>query len=1023
MLVLKLTFRKYCSLSFVLTLAIGLFLGTAAPTWGQLPSHTSFVALQAFPVGQNPIAMATSDLRRNGKLDVITANVQSSDVSVLLGNGDGTYQDAVNYPVGTAPFGVVVADFDGDGVPDLAVASSSGISVLLGKGNGTFHSATTVAISAGTPSHGLVAADFNGDGKMDVALIIAPPQIGTVAVAVLLGNGAGGFRAPASFSVHSGASFIAVGDFNGDGKRDLITSGSSSVSVLLGKGDGTFRAAVDSPSGQAPGPIAVADFDGDAKQDIVLGDPGALSAAITFLRGVGDGTFQAPSETSINISGTVTALAVSDFNGDHLPDLAVDTNGFVGILLGKGDGTFTNGAGFATGAASSALVAGDLLGTGRSHLAIADSTSNNVAVAIGNGDGTFQASSLLPTVAGASFPVDIVAADFTGDGKSDLILLSPSLRGTSPGFALFRGNGNGSFATPQFTPIMDNSPASEIVADLNHDGKPDLVIGGNFVGVFLGNGDGTFHSEVDYSLSGTSVAVGDFNGDGNLDVVNVEPGQIELALGHGDGTFGLTTTVSAGPSAIALAVADFNHDGKLDLAVCNQDNSGTVSIFLGNGDGTFRPPVTYPAGSFPTQIVVADFNHDSHPDIAVISGNGGHTVSILMNEGNGTFAAPHTYDLGNAPAAIAVADFNGDGVPDLAIADADTVSILAGKGDGSFQSPVNFVTGSGTTSSLFLTAADFNGDGFSDLVVGTAILLNRGNGTSGVQLTPSTLPAFANQDVGTHSSPQNITLTNTGVSSLTLSVSIVGANAGDFSQTNTCPKSIMAGASCTIKVVFTPTAPGPRSASLSISDSASHTPHLVALSGTGQDFTISVSTHAAKVAAGQSAHFSLDLSSAGGFSQTLSITCSGAPAAATCTPTPASVNLNGATASTVNIAVTTTARSGIVPLPFANSFRSFRYLPFVVAVIALFFLYCTQDRLIRAIPRPLGIIGVVSLLFLCTVLTGCGGGGASSGIAAGGGGSGSSPTGTPAGTYTLTVTVASTSESFHHTAALTLTVQ
>src|SRR5439155_1077953 len=191
-----------------------------------------------FTAGRSPFSVAVGDFNGDGRLDLVTANISSNDVSVLLGNGDGSFQPARNFATGgTQPVSVVVGDFNGDGVLDLAVVNSSSntVSVLLGNGDGTFQAPLTVA--AGTNPVSVAVGDFNGDGAVDLAVtnvgLDFNNEVGDVAVR--LGNRNGTFQAAWNFGAGVGASSVAVSDFNGDGKPDLAVGNTASrtVSVLI----------------------------------------------------------------------------------------------------------------------------------------------------------------------------------------------------------------------------------------------------------------------------------------------------------------------------------------------------------------------------------------------------------------------------------------------------------------------------------------------------------------------------------------------------------------------------------------------------------------------------------------------------------------------------------------------------------------------------------------------------------------------------------------------------------------------
>jgi hypothetical protein len=222
--------------------------------------------------GISPLSIAVGDFNRDGKLDLAVGNWTSNNVSVLLGNGDGTFQAAVDYATGSEPESVAVGDFNGDGKLDLVISNglSSNVSVLLGNGDGTFQAA--VNYGTGSDSSSVAVGDFNGDGKLDLA--VSNSSTSDDNVSVLLGNGDGTFQPAVNYGVGVSPRALALGDFNGDGKIDLVTANidSNNVSVLFGNGDGTFRASVDYPGGPLPLPesLAVGDFNGDGRLDLAV---------------------------------------------------------------------------------------------------------------------------------------------------------------------------------------------------------------------------------------------------------------------------------------------------------------------------------------------------------------------------------------------------------------------------------------------------------------------------------------------------------------------------------------------------------------------------------------------------------------------------------------------------------------------------------------------------------------------------------------------------------------------------------
>jgi hypothetical protein len=322
-----------------------------------------FLAPMHFDAGGTSDSVAVGDFNGDGIPDVATAR------SVLLGNGDGSFQPAWNLPVVGA--GVAVGDFNGDRVPDLAVTDDNSIGVLLGNGDGSFQLAGN--FDAGDSPSRVAVADFNGDGKLDLAVANFFP--GTVSV--LLGNGDGTFQAARSFAAGNYASSVAVGDFSGDGIPDLaVTNGDHSVSVFLGNGDGSFYHVQDYSVGELPFSVVVADFNGDGKLDLAVAN--GADHSVCVLLGTGYGYFQEP--RYFYRVPLLSSVAVGDFNGDGVPDLAVTGGNGIGVLLGNGDGSFQPAMTYDAGGGPESVAVGDLNGDGSSDLAVANYGSNDVSI-------------------------------------------------------------------------------------------------------------------------------------------------------------------------------------------------------------------------------------------------------------------------------------------------------------------------------------------------------------------------------------------------------------------------------------------------------------------------------------------------------------------------------------------------------------------------------------------------------------------------------------------------------------------
>jgi hypothetical protein len=354
-------------------------------------------------------------------------------------------------------------------------------------------------------------------------------------------------------------------------------------------------------------------------------------------------------------------------------------------------------------------------------------------------------SSDAPTVSPAAGPASVYTVsvnNLTGSGKLELSAENQS--------GIVNDNGQPLRGFVHFTPQPLAGPAAQdiAVADVNGDGKPDLIdadLTYNNIAVLLGNGDGAFQTPRTFSTGANSrpysVAVGELNGDNNPDIVAADRGadSISVLLGNGNGTFQAQQTYStgAGSAPYAVTLADVNGDGKIDAVVADS-NSNSVSVFLGNGNGTFAPQQSFAVGNHPVSVAVADVNGDGGLDLIVANDND-KTVGVLLNATQPAmggppavaFAPQQTFAAGGNDNRVLVADLNGDGLPDIVTSNPsnENVAVLRGSGGGTFAAPQTFAA-SGFNG---ISIADINGDGHPDLVAnyftGVALLPGNGDGT------------------------------------------------------------------------------------------------------------------------------------------------------------------------------------------------------------------------------------------------------------------------------------------------------
>jgi hypothetical protein len=467
-------------------------------------------------------ALAVGDFTGNGKLDAVIQVYFGLYLS--LGNGDGSFQNPV--VISNAPSvnvqGLLVGDFNHDHKLDIALG---GVWVLLGNGDGTFR--TPILSPAATAP--MVAVDINRDGELDLACFTGSNYSYSATVVILLGNGDGTFMDTTSAALASTSYYAGPGvtaDFNGDGKLDLAVAESGypngQVSVELGKGNGIFgQPIVSALATSGTNLMLTGDFNGDGKSDLVALD--GSGTGFEVLMGGGDGTFATPMDTQLNYS--INSLAVGDFNKDGKSDVvfttAYNNSPSVNIYLSNGDGTFTQGAQYVVYPSATVTVA-DVNGDGNLDL-IVISPNYNLLVFLGNGDGTFKDPIFGPSEYYSSQPA---IADFNGDGNLDIAVGASGYQ--SSGIAFLAGNGDGTFAAPVYSDTSFQFSGFLIASDFNGDGKLDLAessgcCGSSATFIMTGNGDGTFGLPQEYdsnnsSFYGASLIAGDFNSDGVSDL-------------------------------------------------------------------------------------------------------------------------------------------------------------------------------------------------------------------------------------------------------------------------------------------------------------------------------------------------------------------------------------------------------------------------------------------------------------------------------------------------------------------------
>ncbi|HJU57074.1 MAG TPA: VCBS repeat-containing protein, partial [Pyrinomonadaceae bacterium] len=434
-------------------------------------------------VGTAPMSIAAGDFNNDGRLDLAVANSGSNNVTVRLNNGGGVFQDANALTLGSglSPSSVVVGDFNGDGRQDLAVANRDADNVVVWRntcdltpcGSARFRPAPGSPLATGNFPASIAVADFNLDGKPDMAVAHRLASH----VAIRLGDGLGGFTSAPNVPTDSQATDLVAGDFNDDGRPDLAVLNTDpdmdfdNIAILLGDGAGGFTAAPDARTNSEGRSLVVADINRDGKLDLVVANNGSFRIAV--LAGDGAGGFTQISD--VHVRQDPFSVVVADFNHDGALDLAATSfidNTAVSIRLGDGTGNFTDAPDVLVGDYSVDIAAGDFNRDGNLDLAVANrfAVFNPVSIAIrlGDGNGGFA---FAPHVLAGPTPGTVEISDFNLDGKLDLLVVSNSFASV----VIRLGNGDGSFTNAPDVPVGVD-PVATAVADFNRDGKPDFAV-------------------------------------------------------------------------------------------------------------------------------------------------------------------------------------------------------------------------------------------------------------------------------------------------------------------------------------------------------------------------------------------------------------------------------------------------------------------------------------------------------------------------------------------------------------------
>jgi hypothetical protein len=759
----------------------------------------TFASAVVTGISNNPRALTLGDFDSDGFVDVAGSYLGSSTFSIFLNSGSGSFPTRADYGTSSPSLGIGSADFDADGDLDvvLPINASNTLSVFVNNGSGIFSFSSNLPFTS--PAH-VDVADVDLDGDMD----IAASSSSTTNVGIFINNGDGSF-ASADIYAGSGTTYlpIVLKDLDGDRYPEIISGnfGANVVSIFPNDGDGTYSSSNDVSSNKPEG-LDVNDFDGDGDMDLAVVDN-----SNAFVRMyLNDGSASFTLNNSYAIGSNPSELSSGDFNGDGAMDISVSsTNSAVLSILFNTPTPLavvsvspTKNAIDVTKSSTIQLVFDQTINAGtvnqtnlpiwgdysglipgsysvvgstvtftptvdfhvneKVQVTVSPSVLSTLGRLIPNGYttefvvettfGTGDFSTIVDYTTGTNSAVAATVADLDNDGDLDFVVSTAVFAGSN--IAVYFNNGNASFThNANYTHSGYSYGISD--GDFNNDGFVDLVISNGFqdtITVRLNDGSGGFATSNDYLLVGADpypmgAAVGDYNGDGHLDIATAQNDGFKMSVlinkADGSGTFNAAVDYAIGSKGMDIAAGDFDNDADLDVVVMGANNA--ITVLMNNGDGTFAAGVQYTIVSGGTgSIASADINADGFLDL-LISTPGSSKVQVFLNSGTGTFPVKTEYDVDGLNLGIGLGDFDADGDLDAAVSvqGASELSILTNLGAGVFGSKVDYA---GFVSPRRLSTGDFDNNGSLDLVVSdlsaskASVLLNTANQSPTVT-TPS----------------------------------------------------------------------------------------------------------------------------------------------------------------------------------------------------------------------------------------------------------------------------------------------
>ncbi|MGI4869678.1 MAG: beta strand repeat-containing protein, partial [Janthinobacterium lividum] len=736
-------------------------------------------------VGNGPLSVALGDVDGDGDLDMLAANSGDNTVSVRLNDGIGNFTAPATNPnpaVGNGPQGVALGDVDGDGDLDALTANfyDNAVSVRLNQPPPPVLSSLSASSAAaggaltlsGTFLTGATVATFTNTGTGAVTTVVAAAFTST-----------GYAVTPQTIGLLVPTS-LAVGSYT----VRVTTPGGTSNALPL-----TVRLLAVASLSPAANARAAA-----RSTSVGVTFTGTVDAATAGTIKVFSAQYRGRRTTAVSTSGNTVTLTPTASSGAaafkpgetvrvSVPATVHSTGGaaavpyvyqFTTAVGGTGIGNFrapAANADPAVGNSPQSVAVGDVDGDGDLDMLTANSGSSTVSVRLNDGSGSFSAPATNPNPAVGSGPGSVVLGDVDGDG--DLDMLTANANDNTVSVRLNNGTGNFTAPATNPNPAVGSSPGSLALGDVDGDGDLDMLtanFGGNTVSVRLNDGTGNFtapatNANPTVGSGPISVALGDVDGDGDLDLLTANYGGSTVSVRLNDGTGNFTPPATnpnpaLGTAPYSVALGDVDGDGDLDLLAANS-GSNTVSVRLNNGTGSFTGGSDPAVGSTPYSVALSDVDADGDLDL-LTANHGGNTLSVRLNDGSGSFTAPATNAnpaVGSYPTSVALGDVDGDGDLDVLTANSadNTVSVRLNQS----APPV--------LSSLSA----------SSVVAGGALTL------SGTLLTGATLVTFTNTGTGAATTVAASAFTSTGyaASPQTIGLLVPGLAAGSYAVSVTTP--------------------------------------------------------------------------------------------------------------------------------------------------------------------------------------------------------------------------------------------